>query len=521
MALRSLYSAVGVIGGLTAISRIFGFLRDIIFAHFLGAGAAADAFVLAFKLPNLFRRLTAEGALTNAFLPAYSLARKQAGADKALVLATEVQGWLFLSLSLIVLVMELSMGSIISVLAPGFSDTQDRLDAAIMLAHITMPYLVMISLVALWAAICHADDDFVGGAAAPVILNICLIAGALMIPASQSYYGYSDAYLAVPIAFCVLLAGMMQMILLQLRLARLRRRPAFRFKRLSKQGLAMWGAFLPAALGAGGMQLNLLVDLVLASFLDTGALSWLYYADRLAQLPLGIIGIALGTALLPRLSSIYADSSPQAEKQAQFASHISDSLTLAAITVLPAMTGLIILSDELMAGLFVSGAFTASDGSAAGLALVAYGVGLPAFVGIKITQAALYAMTRPQLVLIISLFSVGINIVLSLYLMRILGHVGLALATSISIWLSWAIQSVILFRQRYLDSQPLGLIVKACCASLVMAAGLYGIMISGLLTESGALITMLVLVISGIMFYIAAALLFGLHHPFKAIAKDR
>jgi putative peptidoglycan lipid II flippase len=461
-------------------------MRDIIFAHFLGAGAAADAFVLAFKLPNLFRRLTAEGALTNAFLPAYSLARKQAGTDKALVLATEVQGWLFLSLSLIVLVMELSMGSIISVLAPGFS-----------------------------------DDDFVGGAAAPVILNICLIAGALMIPASQSYYGYSDAYLAVPIAFCVLLAGMMQMILLQYRLARLRRRPAFRFMRLSKQGLAMWGAFLPAALGAGGMQLNLLVDLVLASFLDTGALSWLYYADRLAQLPLGIIGIALGTALLPRLSSIYADSSPQAEKQAQFASHISDSLTLAAITVLPAMTGLIILSDELMAGLFVSGAFTASDGSAAGLALVAYGVGLPAFVGIKITQAALYAMTRPQLVLIISLFSVGINIVLSLYLMRILGHVGLALATSISIWLSWAIQSVILFRQRYLDSQPLGLIVKACCASLVMAAGLYGIMISGLLTETGALITMLVLVISGIMFYIAAALLFGLHHPFKAIAKDR
>ena len=180
---------------------------------FWGQGAAADAFVLAFKLPNLFRRLTAEGALTNAFLPAYSLARKQAGADKALVLATEVQGWLFLSLSLIVLVMELSMGSIISVLAPGFSDTQDRLDAAIMLAHITMPYLVMISLVALWAAICHADDDFVGGAAAPVILNICLIAGALMIPASQSYYGYSDAYLAVPIAFCVLLAGMMQMIL--------------------------------------------------------------------------------------------------------------------------------------------------------------------------------------------------------------------------------------------------------------------------------------------------------------------
>ncbi len=519
MALRSLYSAVGVIGGLTALSRIFGFLRDIIFAHFLGAGAAADAFVLAFKLPNLFRRLTAEGALTNAFLPAYSLARKQAGANSALMLATEVQGWLFLSLSLIVLVMELFMGNVISVLAPGFSDTQDRLDAAITLAHITMPYLVMVSLVALWAAICNADDDFIGGAVAPVILNICLIAGALMIPASQSFYGYSDAYLAVPVAFCVLLAGMMQMILLQFRLTRLRRRPAFRFMRVTTSGLAMWGAFLPAALGAGGMQLNLLVDLILASFLDTGALSWLYYADRLAQLPLGIVGIALGTALLPRLSAIYADSIPPAEKQAQFASHLSDSLILAAITVLPAMTGLIILSDELMAGLFVSGAFSAADGHAAGLALVAYGAGLPAFVGTKITQSALYAMSRPRLVLVISLLSVGVNIVLSLYLMRLLGHVGLALATSISIWLSWVIQSVILFRQRYLDSQPLGLIIRAICASGVMAAGLYGISSSGLLTELGAIFTMLVLVISGIMFYIAAAILLGLHHPFKAYRK--
>ena len=519
MALRSLYSAVGVIGGLTALSRLFGFLRDIIFAHFLGAGAAADAFVLAFKLPNLFRRLTAEGALTNAFLPAYSLARKSSDIDKALVLATEVQGWMFLSLSLIVLVMELLMGNVISVLAPGFSDTQDRMDAAIALAHITMPYLVMISLVALWAAICHADDDFIGGAVSPVILNICLIAGALLIPASQSEFGYSDAYLAMPVAVCVLLAGSMQMILLQYRLTRLRRRPAFRFMRVTKQGLAMWGAFLPAALGAGGMQLNLLVDLVLASFLDTGALSWLYYADRLAQLPLGIVGIALGTALLPRLSAIYADSLSAAKKQQQFASHISDGLVLAAITVLPAMTGLVLLSDELMAGLFVSGAFSVSDGNAAALALVAYGVGLPAFVGIKITQAALYAMSRPQYVLVISLISVGVNIVLSLYFMTFLGHVGLALATSLSIWLSWCIQSVILFRQHYLDRRPIGLITKACGASLVMAAGLYGIQQSGLLEDASALITMLVLVISGIMIYTATAVLLGLHHPFRAYRK--
>ncbi len=519
MALRSLYSAVGIIGGLTALSRIFGFLRDIIFAHFMGAGAAADAFVLAFKLPNLFRRLTAEGALTNAFLPAYSLARQQAGADKALVLATEVQGWLFLSLSLIVVMMELFMGNIISFLAPGFSATQDRLDAAIALAHITMPYLVMISLVALWAAICHAEDEFIGGAVSPVILNLCLIAGALLIPASQSEFGYSDAYLAMPVALAVLLAGVMQMILLQFRLIRLKRRPRFSMLRLSKAGAAMWGSFLPAALGAGGMQLNLLVDLVLASWLGTGALSWLYYADRLAQLPLGIIGIALGTALLPRLSALHADTISPSEKQQQFARHLSDSLVLAAITVVPAMTGLVLLSDELMAGLFVSGAFSVSDGNAAALALIAYGVGLPAFVGVKITQAALYAMSRPRHVLIISLVSVAVNIVLSLYLMQFFGHVGLALATSISIWLSWCIQSVILVRQRYLDSQPCGMVAKACVSSAVMAAGLYGIKSSGWLPEASALITMLVLVILGILIYTATALGLGLHHPFRAYRK--
>ena len=187
MASRSLFAAFRQISGLTAISRVLGFIRDVVFAHYLGAGAATDAFLVAFKLPNLFRRLTAEGALTNAFLPSYSLARQQKSDKAALILAAEVQTALFLGLSLIVLVMEVFMPLVVAGLAPGFADTPDRLAAAVDLARLTMPYLPMISLVALWAAVLNSHDSYFGGAFAPVILNACLIGGgAFCVPFFQA-----------------------------------------------------------------------------------------------------------------------------------------------------------------------------------------------------------------------------------------------------------------------------------------------------------------------------------------------
>ena len=179
---KSLNAVVKQIGSWTAISRVAGFVRDLVFAHFLGAGAAADAFLVAFKLPNLFRRLTAEGALTNVFLPVYSAMRAEKGEARALVFVSEVQTALLLGLTVLVLLLEYFLPFIMIGLAPGFADTPERLETAIALGAITLPYLPMISLVALWAALSNAHDDFTGGAAAPVILNLCLIGAAIMIP---------------------------------------------------------------------------------------------------------------------------------------------------------------------------------------------------------------------------------------------------------------------------------------------------------------------------------------------------
>ena len=293
MSTISLKRAFGQISGLTLISRILGFVRDICFAHFLGAGSAADAFLVAFKLPNLFRRLTAEGALTNAFLPVYSLAREKQGQPHALILAAVVQTALLLVLSAIVLVMEIFMPVIISVLAPGFSATLDRFDAAVQLARITMPYLPMISLVALWAALLNSADDFIAGALAPVILNMFLIAGAVLIPISAAATNSPASMLALPLVGALLIAGVCQMVLLQAGLRRKGLTPKWRFGKMSEKSRAMWRGFVPAALGAGATQINLLVDLILASLLEIGAISWLYYADMIAQLPLGLVGIAL------------------------------------------------------------------------------------------------------------------------------------------------------------------------------------------------------------------------------------
>ena len=474
MASKTLFSAFRQISGFTAVSRILGFIRDVVFAHYLGAGAATDAFLVAFKLPNLFRRLTAEGALTNAFLPSYSLARQQKSKQTAIILAAEVQTALFVGLCLIVLVMELFMPFIVGGLAPGFKVTSDRLDAAVDMARLTMPYLPMISLVALWAALLNSQDSYFGGAFAPVILNVCLIGGAFCVPFFQEQLDLSAARLGLPIALGVLLAGAGQMILLQQQLRRQRIRvPLFRFS-LSEEARKMWFSFIPAALGAGVVQINLLVDLVLASLLATGSISWLYYADRLTQLPLGLVGIAMGTALLPRLSRIEAEHhATKHAKQQIFCTELSRAIIPVSILTIPAMAAFLVLPDVLTTGLFRSGVFLDSDATAAAFALMAYALGLPAFVGLKLTQAALYAMDRGRFVLVTSCVSVGLNIVLSLALMQIYQHVGLALSTSLVSWLALIWQAGWLVGAGRLNGIATKVILKAGLAASVMAAGLY------------------------------------------------
>ena len=452
------------IGSLTAVSRVVGFVRDITFASFLGAGPAADAFLVALKLPNMFRRLTAEGAMTNAFLPNFTKLRTSEGREAAIGLAAEAQTILILALFGIVILAEIFMPQILLVLAPGFAATPERLAAAIELGRVTMPYLPMISVVALWIAIANAHDRFMAGAAAPILANLCFIAGAISIPLLALDLG---VFQALPIAIGLLVAGLLQLALLFIVLRRLSALPKLQRPYLSKAGRAMWRNFIPSALGAGGMQLNLLVDLILASLLPVGAISWLYYADRVAQLPLGIVGIALGTALLPRLSTAEAD-----EQKADFIKALDEAIIFAGFFVVPAMISLIILAGPIIEGLFAYGAFTNEDAVMAAMALSAYAVGLPGFVLVKILQPAFYAVGRPGTVLKISIMTIAINVTGSLIMMPIFGHFGLALATSLSGLVAGAVMAVLLGRRRCLGWGSIGKMGRIFLATMTMAISL-------------------------------------------------
>ncbi|XDZ65577.1 murein biosynthesis integral membrane protein MurJ [Alphaproteobacteria bacterium LSUCC0684] len=455
---KSLFGAVRQIGGLTALSRILGFMRDILLAVVLGGGPVADAFFVAFKLPNLFRRMTAEGAMTNAFLPAYAKAEKESPAA-ARRLAEEVQITLLWALVLITIVMELAMPLVITFLAPGFTDEGGRFETAVLLARITMPYLPMISLVALWAAITNASNHFFGGAAAPVLLNLVLMAGAVMA-------GLLAGVGAVPVAVAVPVAGLFQMVLLQRMLVRVDRLPRWMIlPRISDAGRRMWRSFFSAAIGAGGMQINLLVDTILASLLPIGAISALYFADRIAQLPLGIIGIALGTALLPQLSRLEASGDGEAVIRT-----MGKAIYLGMFFALPAMAGAICLAEEIIGGLFAYGAFDPARITPVAEVLIAYGVGIPAFILAKIMQPAFYAAHDPKTPLKISFATILINLVASLLLMRVLGAAGLALATALASWVSVLVMGAILNRRGRLHFSSFKGLGRIALISLAMAA---------------------------------------------------
>jgi len=470
MMASTLGRAFGQIGIMTACSRVLGLVRDIVFAIFLGAGPAADAFLVALKLPNMFRRLSAEGALTNAFVPSYAATMEAADDKAARRLAGEVQTMLVMVLLALVIVFEIMMPTVVTLLAPGFADTPDRFAAAVDLARVTMPYLPMISLVAFWAAIANAHDRFIPGAAMPVLFNICLIGGALLVPLAT---GLTNVERALPVAWALLAAGSVQLVTMYLVLQRRGQLPDFVMSlRVSPRARQMWRKFIPAAGGALAMQMNLIVDLVLASMLQVGAISWLYYADRVAQLPLGIVGIALGTALLPRLSKAEAAGHPDSVRSA-----LTEAMELGGFLVVPAVAALLVLALPIVQGLFAHGAFTLADAQMASFALMAYAIGLPGFVLVKILQPAFYAAGQPGLVLRISLTMVVINIVGSLLLMGPFGHAGLAMATAVSGLLAAAIMLVILARRDRLGAAMLRPLARILLASLIMMLALWGLTI--------------------------------------------
>ncbi|MBV8739361.1 MAG: murein biosynthesis integral membrane protein MurJ [Alphaproteobacteria bacterium] len=433
----SLLRSVATVGSYTLMSRVMGFVRDILTAALLGAGPVADAFFVAQRLPNLFRSLFAEGAFSAAFVPLFAGAMAQHGKENARIFAEDALAVLLAALVVFVLGGEIFMPSLMHLIAPGFSEHPEKFSLAIDLARITFPYLLFIALVALQGGVLNSVDRFAAAAATPTLLNLFLIAALLM----MRRFGWHDGR---ALAWAITAAGLAQFLWLMFSCAQAGlalRLPWPRLTREVRRTLAIMG---PGAVGAGVTQLNLMISTALASFLPGGSVSYLYYADRLNQLPLGVVGIAVGTAILPPLSRQLRLGEDGAAVATQ-----NRGLELALLLTLPAAMGLVVLAQPILAILFQRGAFGASDTAATAAALAAYAAGLPAFVLIKVLAPAFFARHDTATPVKVAVTAMAVNLGLTVILMRFLAHVGIALATSGAGWLNALALLVLLMRRKH------------------------------------------------------------------------
>ncbi len=410
------------VGSLTLVSRLLGFVRDILTAAFLGAGPIADAFIVALKLPNFFRRITAEGAFSVSFVPIFSRTLKEEGEVQALIFAGRALSIMLLILIGFSAVAMIFMPTIISLIAPGFIDDPQRFDLAINLTRITFGYLTLMSVVALLGGVLNAYDRFAPFAAAPILFNLCLIGALLCLtPHSETP--------AHALAYGVFGAGVLQFFWLGYSVHRAGLAIKLRKPQLSEKISKLFRLMGPGILGAGIVQINVFVDMILASFLPAGSVSYLYYADRLGQLPLGVIGVAMGTALLPKLSKTLSGKPSKKANQL-----FNDALFYSLLFALPAAVALALIPNILVSVLFERGAFDQAATLATAKTLFAYALGVPAFVGIKVFASTFYAHENTKTPVKIAAIGAIMNIVFSLILITPLAHVGIALATSIAAW---------------------------------------------------------------------------------------
>lgn len=412
------------VGGLTLLSRLTGFGRDIVLAAVLGAGPVADAFFVALRLPNHFRAIFAEGAFSAAFVPAYARIRTQNGPDDARLFADRIFTLLFISqIVLLAAALAFTPGAI-ALLAPGFVKEPSQFALAVELTRITFPYLLLITLVTLFGGILNAMQRFAAAASAPILLNLSMMA-ALAFAAFFPTAGHAAAW-------GVLLAGVLEVLLVGGATLRAGVLTAFRRPRWDGEVSRFFKALGPATLGSMGVQLAMFADTIIASFLPSGSLSALYYADRLNQLPIGVIGIAIGTVLLPEMASRLAAGDDAGAKRAQ-----SRAIEFALLLSIPCLVAFLLLPDLIMRALFGRGAFTAADAAAAGWTLAAYTVGLIPFVLIRSAVAPFFARGDTATPVKAALIAVAVNVALKVVLMGPLAQVGLALATSVGAWVNF------------------------------------------------------------------------------------
>src|SRR3954467_101825 len=424
------------VGGYTLLSRLTGFARDIMLAAILGAGPVADAFFVALRLPNHFRAIFAEGAFNAAFVPAYAHLHGQ-NETSAKLFADRIFTLLFGAQIVLLAVAWWFMPEVIAILAPGFSQDPVRGELAIALTRITFPYLLLITLVTLYGGMLNVMHRFASAAAAPIFLNLSMMA-TLALAAFFPGAGYAAAW-------GVLIAGILEFLLLAGDAAKTGILPKFTMPRLDEDVRAFFRALGPATIGSMGTQIAMFADTIIATFLAAGALSALYYADRLNQLPIGVIGIAIGTVLLPEMSSRIAAGDEAGARRAQ-----NRAIELTLLLSVPCVVAFLLVPDLIMRALFMRGRFTEADAVAAGQTLAAYALGLFPFVLIRSVTATFLARGDTATPVKASLTAVAVNVVCKILLMGPLAQVGLALATSIGAWLNLALITWFAVRQRHL-----------------------------------------------------------------------
>ena len=499
----SLVRAVATVGSYTMISRVTGFARDILIAAILGAGPIADAFFVAFKLPNFFRRLTAEGSFTIAFVPLFSRILESNGRKSALEFAQEIMALMAAILLTFTIIAILFMPQIMSVIAPGFTDTPQKFNLSVEFARTTFVYLPLISLVALLGGVLNSIGKFAAMASAPILLNLFLISALTIFANTLETPGHI-------LVLGVALAGLAQFLWLFEACRRSKVLPRLVWPRWTPRAQQLLKLMLPALLGASVVQINLLIDVILASTLPTGSVSFLYYADRVNQLPLGIIGVAIGTALLPNLSrniqsGLFKEALTSQEK----------ALEIGLLLTLPAAVGLMILSDPIIISLFQRGLFDSESARLTALALVSYSAGLPAFVIIKILQPNFFARQDTVTPIKIAAVAVVVNLILNLILMQHFAHVGLAIATSISAWLSALLLIVALKKKEFyiISMRVWGRLLRIAVSACIMGSGLFALTIfSEHFFQNSSILSLImltILILAALIIYFTSLFLFN------------
>jgi putative peptidoglycan lipid II flippase len=433
-----LLRATGTVGSMTLVSRVSGFVRDIVVAALFGASAATDAFFVAFRIPNFFRRLFAEGSFSQAFVPVFAEYRQNRTAEELRDLVSHVFGCLGGILLIITTAGVAAAPLVIMLFAPGFADEPERYELASRMLRFTFPYLLFISLVAVAGSIMNSYGKFAVPALTPVWLNLSLIACALWLSPHMDPPVMSQAWGA-------LIAGVVQLLFQIPFLLRMRMlpRPRWHWRHPGVQKILK--LMMPAIFGSAVVQINLLVDTMVASTLIVGSVSWLYYADRLVEFPLGIFGIAIATVILPSLSRKHATQDTKA-----FSTNLDWALRLTLLVGIPAFLGLALLAGPILATLFEYGEFSANDTRMTAYSLMAYAFGLPAFMMVKILAPGFFARQDTRTPVRIGIISMLSNIVMIIAFVSAMhhwqipaAHASLALATALSAWL----QSWLLFRR--------------------------------------------------------------------------